>query len=102
VLCQLPEDDDEVARLSTDTDIDIPEIEEPPVVVVPQDNRGRNNGIGNGVQAAPGNSDVTNGDRADGNDSSNGVVGSTSGDARNGRPAGNNGNGNGNGNGNNS
>lgn len=50
----------------------------------PNTNRFRNNGIGNGVQAAPGNSEVTNGDIADGADSGGSNLGASFGTARNG------------------
>jgi hypothetical protein len=51
----------------------------------------RDNGIGNGIDAAPGHSDVTNGDAADGHDSGgNGPNGAGDGVAANGRPAGEN------------
>jgi hypothetical protein len=100
-----PDDEDELARVAPNLPPEItpPEVT-PPVVTPPgQTKVKRNNGIGNGVQDAPGNSDITNGDAADGSDSGrDGPAGAQDNTAANGDPAdsGNNGNGNGNGKGN--
>ncbi len=108
VLCELPDATDrQLSRLNFTDPVDPIDPVDPVDPVDPTDpnaNRFRNNGIGNGLQDAPGNSDVTNGDAADGEDSGRGGPAGADGTAANGDAAGagNNGNGNGNGNGNNS
>jgi hypothetical protein len=89
-FCPLSDEQD-LARLTpgiTPPEVTPPEVI-PPEVPPPQSRQKRNNGIGNGVQAAPGNSDVTNGDAADGADSGRaGPAGAQDGTAANGDPAG--------------
>ena len=99
VLCELPDATErQLSRLNFTDPIDPIDPVDPVDPVDPTDpnaNRFRNNGIGNGLQDAPGNSDVTNGDAADGEDSGRAGPSRANGTAANGDPAGAGNNGNG-------